>query len=306
MGMREEIFYDSCGSGKIHASIWPVEKPIAVVQILHGIAEHVFRYDAFANFLNSHEIAVVADDHMGHGESAKHGATLGYFTGGWSCAVEDSRTLMGYAKSRFGAVPYILFGHSMGSFMVRTWLIDHPEDEVAGCVICGTGWQPKALLSVAIPLCNVVCKSKGEKNPSEFLQKLMFGSYNQKVEHVRTSCDWLTRENAIVDAYVEDPLCGFVPASGLCRDMLSGIRYIQISGNLQKMKKDLPVLFVAGGDDPVGAYGKGVLQTVEAFRKAGMESVSHKIYPLCRHEILNEINREEIYHDLLDWTCDRV
>ena len=302
MPMREDIWFDSHGAGRIHACIWQADgKPKAVVQVLHGIAEHVLRYEPFALFLNEHGIAVVAEDHMGHGQSGGEGCAQGHFAGGWFAAIEDSLELMKLTKERFGDVPYILFGHSMGSFMARTILARYPDCGLSGCVICGTGWQPEALLSVAIPLCRQICKRQGEKTPSSFLQKLMFGSYNKRVEHPRTASDWLSRDNTVVDAYEADPKCGFIPAAGLVRDMLTGIRYIQRKDSLSAMDKKLPCLFVAGGDDPVGAYGKGVLQTAEAFQKAGMEQVTTKIYPLCRHEILNEINRQEVYADLLAW-----
>jgi alpha-beta hydrolase superfamily lysophospholipase len=146
-----------------------------------------------------------------------------------------------------------------------------------------------------------VSKVAGETKPNEMLQKLIFGSYNKKVEHPRTTFDWLTRDDRIVDAYIAHPLCGFTASAGLMREMIRGIHYIQQKGNLEAMNKQLPVFFIAGGDDPVGPYGKGVHTCAEAFRTAGMEDVSVRIYPLCRHEILNEINREQVYHDVLKW-----
>ena len=153
---------------------------------------------------------------------------------------------------------------------------------------------------------DLIGKRSGETVPSKALEAMAFGSYNKRVEHKRTVCDWLTRDNAVVDAYMADPLCGFTPSAGLFRDMLSGIRYIQKPENLNAMKKDLPVFFIAGGDDPVGSYGKGVRKAAEAFRQAGMEDVTVKLYPLCRHEILNEINKEEVYQDVLSWIEDKI
>ena len=133
------------------------------------------------------------------------------------------------------------------------------------------------------------------------LQNLVFGSYNKKVEHPRTAFDWLSRDAKVVDAYIAHPMCGFTASSGLLRDMLKGISYIEDPVNLSQMQKALPVLFIAGGDDPVGSYGKGVIRTAEEFQKAGMQDVSRKIYPLGRHEILNEINRQEVWQDVSDW-----
>lgn len=300
--MREEIYYPSAGKGKIHASVWLPEGNVkAVVQIVHGIGEHVFRYDAFASYLTGLGFAVTAEDHMGHGLSASEPGLRGYFHGGWFTAVKDTMKLMEVSKERFGDVPYFLFGHSMGSFMVRTILAKYPDSGIRGCIICGTGWQSGALLKAGIPLCKIVCKNNGEKAPGTSLHKLVFGGYNKRVEHKRTPSDWLTRDKTIVDAYEEDPLCGFVPAAGLMRDMMLGISYIQKSDSLNRMNKDTPCFFIAGGDDPVGSYGKGVIKTAKMFRKAGMNRVDMKIYPLCRHEILNELNRQEVYEDVVEW-----
>lgn len=299
---REDIYFDSCGAGKIHACIWyGEEKPKAVVQIVHGIAEHIMRYEEYAEYLVEKGYAVVGEDHMGHGGSVSKKDTLGYFQGGWYAAVDDTVKLMGLARERFGDVPYFLFGHSMGSFMARTILAKYPESGIAGCVICGTGWQSEALLAVSIPTAKLICKREGEKTPSALLKQLAFGSYNNRVEHKRTDCDWLTRDDRTVNAYIADPLCGFTASAGLMRDMLTGIAYIQTKEALGAMNKQTPCFFIAGGDDPVGEYGKGVRNAAEAFKKAGMESVSTRIYPLCRHEILNEINREEVYEDVLEW-----
>ena len=297
--MRTEHFYPSLGAGKIRYCCWTTEQPPkAVVQIVHGIAEHVERYEEFAAYLNSLGILVVAEDHMGHGKSGK---TKGYFHGGWFTAVEDTYTLTKKMREEYPQTPIFLFGHSMGSFMTRTILCKHPEADIAGAIICGTGWMPTAVLNVGVHAANLVCRRIGDKTPSPKLQAMMFAGYNRRVEHPRTGFDWLTRDNKVVDAYVADPLCGFTVACGLLRDMLSGMLYIQKEQKLQKMNKKLPVYFIAGGDDPVGDYGKSVRLAAEQFRKAGMEQVSEKIYPLCRHEILNELNKQEVFEDVALW-----
>ena len=300
--MRTDFWYGSKGAGRIHAFRWtPEGEPRAIVQILHGIAEFAERYDTFAQYLNSRGILVVAEDHMGHGQSINGAGIRGYFHGGWFTAVEDSMQLLKDTRAQFPDVPYILFGHSMGSFMARTVLYKYPDCGLTGAVICGTGWQPILALPVVIKAVEAVCKRSGETNPNEKLQNLVFGSYNKRVEHPRTPFDWLTRDAKIVDAYAAHPLCGFTASAGLLRDMLQGMYAIEQKENLAKMNPKLPVFFIAGGDDPVGSYGKGVHTCAEAFRKAGMEDVSVRIYPLCRHEILNEINKEEIFEDVLQW-----
>ena len=305
--MRTDIWYDSKGAGKIHGCCWtPEGEAKAVVQIVHGIAEFVERYDNFANYLTGLGFVVVAEDHMGHGQSINGDGIQGYFHGGWFTAIEDTMQLMNDTMAAYPGVPYVLFGHSMGSFMARTILCKYPDCGISAAIICGTGWQPTFALPALIKVVESICKKTGETNPSEKLQGMVFGSYNKKVEHPRTAYDWLTRDNRIVDAYIAHPLCGFTASCGLLRDMMKGFAYIQNREHLARMRKDLPVFFIAGGDDPVGNYGKGVHQTADAFRKAGMTDVSVRVYPLCRHEILNEINKEEIYEDVAQWIRDKI
>ncbi len=305
--MRTDIWYDSKGMGRIHGCRWTPEGDVkAVLQIIHGIAEYVERYDDFANYLNKLGILVVAEDHMGHGQSINGGGIQGYFHGGWFTAVEDSYQLLEDTKAEFPDVPYILFGHSMGSFMARTILCKYPDSGIAAAIICGTGWQPAFALPALAKIIDRIAKKEGEEKPNEKLQNLVFGSYNAKVEHPRTPYDWLSRDKHQVDAYIAHPLCGFTASAGLLRDLMEGIAYIERKDSLSNMKKDLPVFFIAGGDDPVGSYGKGVRQAAAAFEKAGMTAVSVRIYPLARHEILNEINKEEIYEDVAQWITSKI
>lgn len=305
--MREDFWYDSKGAGKIHGCRWtPEESPKAVVQIVHGIAEFIERYDEFAAYLNGLGFLVVAEDHMGHGQSVGENGIQGYFHGGWFTAVEDTMTLLRETQAAYPDIPYVLFGHSMGSFMARTILCKYPDSGISAAVICGTGWQPAALLPPVTRFIEAVCRKDGEDKPSAFLENLVFGSYNKRVEHPRTAYDWLSRDAKSVDAYIAHPMCGFTPTAGLLREMMKGLTYIEKPAHLEAMKKDLPVFFVAGGDDPVGSYGKGVKRAVGEFKKAGMTNVSCRIYPLCRHEILNEINRQEIFEDIGGWILKKV
>lgn len=305
--MRTDFYYESQCGGRLHGCRWtPEGKPKAVVQIIHGIAEYVERYDHFANYLTAQGYLVVAEDHMGHGKSISEQAPQGCFIGGWNGAVADTYRLLTDTRGEFPDIPYVLFGHSMGSFMARTILAKYPDSGIAGAVICGTGWQSGAVLKAGQLACRLMAKKNGPNRPSAFLQSMAFGSYNKKVEHPRTPSDWLSRDKAVVDAYEADPLCGFAPSAGLMGAMMEGIGYIQEEQNLLKMQKELPVFFIAGGDDPVGPYGEGVIRTADAFRKAGMEKVDVRIYPLCRHEILNEINKEEVYEDVTRWIAGIV
>ena len=300
--MRSDFWFDSCGAGQIHCCKWmPEGEPRAVVQLVHGIAEFIERYDTFANYLTELGFVVVAEDHMGHGASINGGGIQGYFHGGWFSAVADTHTLLAKTREEYPELPYVLFGHSMGSFMARTILCKYPDSGIAAAVICGTAWQPAFALPLLVKVIEGMNKKLGETAPNQKLNDLVFGSYNGKVPVKRTTHDWLTRDDAIVDAYIAHPLCGFVPSGGLLRDMMQGIYYIEKKDSLAAMRKDLPVLFIAGAEDPVGSYGKGVQQAAAAFRKAGMQDVTVKLYPHCRHEILNELNKEEVFGDVVSW-----
>ena len=297
----EEFFLASNGAGRIHCGLWlPEGEPRAVVQIIHGIAEHIGRYDHFARFLTQRGFAVCADDHMGHGLSVEGGGVFGYFSGGWMAAVRDERSLFAEMKKRFPALPYFMLGHSMGSFLLRTYLYTYPG-ELAGAIISGTGWQPELALSAGLALCKIERLRIGETGRSKLLKELMFGVYNKKFSPNRTPNDWICSDEAVVDAYTDDPLCGFDATVGLTRDMLTGISMNQKKENLAKMDKTLPVLFVSGMQDPVGAMGEGVLRTIDAFKRAGLSNVTIRLYPEGRHEMLNETNRAEVYADILGW-----
>lgn len=305
--MGEDFWYASQGMGKIHGHRWlPQGEPKAVLQIVHGIAEFVERYDEFARYLTGLGYVVVAEDHMGHGQSINGGGIRGYFHGGWFTAVEDTYRLLQDTKAQYPNIPYVLFGHSMGSFMARTILCRYPDSGISAAIVCGTGWQPAFALPALCKTMELVCSRGDETKPNQTLQNLVFGSYNRKVEHPRTPYDWLSRDADIVDAYIAHPLCGFTASAGLLRDLVQGIHFVEQPNHLAAMRKNLPVFFIAGGDDPVGNYGKGVQKTAEAFRKAGLTDVSVRIYPLCRHEILNEINRQEIFEDISQWLDTKI
>ena len=300
--MATDFYYPSYGKGMIHGCRWdPVGKPIGVVQIVHGVAEHVGRYDHFAEYLANLGFLVVAQDHMGHGGSIGEEGVRGYMDGGWFKAVADVYRLLGHMQLECPDVPYIVLGHSMGSFLVRSLLCKYPRCGISAAILSGTAWMHRGVLNSGIAAATMVGKRNGFDQPSAMLNSMMFGGYNKRVEHKRTAFDWLTRDDKIVDAYIADPLCGFTVTAGLARDMLTGLKYIQEPENLERMNTDLPGLFIAGNADPVGNYGEGVRKTANAFARAGMENVSMRLYPLCRHEVLNELNREEVYGHIVQW-----
>lgn len=295
-----EFELPSTGGGTLHCGLWAprTPQPAAVVQLVHGIAEHIGRYDALGNFLSEAGILMVADDHMGHGKSA--GEAPGFFPSGWLGAVDDEKALMDRVREEYPKTPYLFLGHSMGSFLTRTFLYRYAQAGLAGAILSGTGWQNGLALRFGLRLCAREERKLGERGVSETINRVVFGSYNRRFRPNRTEHDWICSDPGVVDAYCADPLCGFPATVGLARELLRGIAMNQSKENLAKMPKELPVLFFSGESDPVGDMGKGVERTVKAFKRAGMHKVVCRLYP-GRHEMLNEPNRREVMDDVLNW-----
>ena len=297
-------FPSSSGLCQIHARQWlPEEEPyVGIVQLVHGIAEHIGRYDAFARFLNSHGYIVVGNDHLGHGLSVASEEYRGYFADrdGWMHVSNDTRTLQIMTARRFPNLPYFLFGHSMGSFLTRTYLIRFPGT-LDGAVICGTGQMRLAVIRAGQAAAQVEKLRLGAKGKSWLISQLCFGSYNNQFKPARTAYDWLSINEENVDAYMADPLCGFDITVGLFLDLLDGLTLIEDPKQLAHMQKEMPVFFIAGGLDPVGESGKGVRRAYLSFKESGMKDVDIRIYPGLRHEILNEVGCEMVYDDVLLW-----
>ena len=299
-------FLSSDGKTQLHACLWIPDEKIkfrGVLQIAHGVAEHIGRYDDFARYLNQQGIVVAGHDHLGHGQSLPEGGIPVYFgeENGWTHAVDDIHGLHEILAKRFKRLPHLIMGHSMGSFLTRTYLIRYPgEKKVA--IIMGTGWQPGYMLTGGSLIAKRFYYKNGGSSTSDFVTALAFGGYNRAFAPNRTGFDWLSADPENVDPYIADPLCGAAATVGLFRHMLGGIRFNQKPANLKKMDTSMPVLFIAGEDDPVGAMGKGVKRSCAAFQKAGMQDVTLKLYPGLRHEILNEKPMQQtVYADIHDW-----
>ena len=291
--------------GQIHCCQWmPSGEPIGVVQIIHGISEYIARYDELARWLSARGYIVVGEDHPGHGRSVADGEPHGYMTGGWLGTVKLIHQLYQKIHEKYPTLPYVMLGHSMGSFLLRTYLFTY-RDPLAGAIISGTAWQPDAILPVGLLLCKEEAARLGERNNSKLIQNLVFGSYNRAFSPNRTPYDWVCSRKEVVDAYAQDPFCTWLPSIQLCREMMSGIQMIQKRSNLERMQKDLPVWFFAGQLDPVGAMGNGVLRAVRAFQEVGMTNVGVELYPNMRHECHNETDRERVFQDILNWMQEK-
>ena len=305
---KDFYFNSSTGKNKIHARMCvPDAEPRAIVQIIHGIAEYIDRYDEFMSFLADNGIIAVGTDHLGHGKSIESEEQTGFFAydNGWDYVVRDEEVLRLAMHENYPELPIIVFGHSMGSFMARTLLIRYP-DAFNAAIISGTGNQGAALVNGGLFMGNLVTGRKGAHHYSKFLNNLAFGSYNKIYDNPKTEYDWLSRDEANVQKYIDDPLCGFIPSCSLFRDMMTGVKFITNKKNLTAMNKDMPVYFMSGDMDPVGECGKGVQKAYNNFLEAGMKDVSIKLYPGGRHEMLNEINKDEVYTDILAWLDSKI
>lgn len=297
--MEKGIFRSVTGQ-RLDRRLWKGEgAPKAVVQLVHGMAEHIDRYDAPARALAEAGYVVVGHTHLGHGPKAE---VKGHFGDehGWANLVADVHTLRTQTQAYFPGVPYFILGHSMGSFVTRCYLIDHGEG-LAGAILSGTGYFAPATVKAALAAANLVCLFGGAGKPSALIDKLAFGSSNKPFAPNRTAFDWLSRAEDEVDRYLADPFCGFLFTGAGYRELFHGLNRLNRLGDLKRMNPDMPVLFFAGDHDPVGSMGKGVKRVADQFRGAGMKHVSVRLYPDGRHEMFNELNRQEVYDDVIAW-----
>lgn len=307
---KEEFYFDSRDrQNKIHAMKWipDVEKPVCIFQIVHGMAEHIDRYDEFAGFLAGKGILVVGEDHLGHGKSVPEGGAYGYFCehDADNVLVRDVHRLKKIMQEQYPGIPYLILGHSMGSFILRNYLFRYGSG-VDGAVIVGTGMQSKATLILARTLTAVQKVFCGSKHVGKFVDKASFGTYNERFEPARTEFDWLSRESANVDRYLADPLCGFTFTLNGFATLFKLIYNCHDQEKIESMPKQLPLLLIAGAEDPVGNYGKSVEAVYRSYLEADMQNVQMKLYEKDRHELLNETDRVSVYGDVYRWILQRL
>ena len=281
----------------------PDGTPRAILQLVHGMAEHIARYDDTAKRLNEAGFLVVGHTQLGHGSHAK---TLGWFAPqhGWDLLVEDEHTLRQTTRQEYPELPYFLLGHSMGSFIVRTYCLKY-EQGLSGVILSGTAHFDAPLLATALSIANLQCLLGGEKKPSHLLNNMSFAGYNKAFAPARTAFDWLSRDPDVVDRYVADPYCGFPFTAGGYRDLFRGLKQLYPK-NLSAMDRDVPVRLFSGACDPVGQQGASVKTTMRELLDAGVKDVSLKLYEGARHETMNETNREEVWNDLIGWLDDQL
>lgn len=307
--MKQEFtFLSADGITRIHAVQWKPEGEIkAVLQLCHGMVEYIDRYDAFAKSLNQQGICVIGHDHLGHGLSVNIEEDYGYFhhSKGNEIVIADIRRLFLYIEKKFPHIPHFMLGHSMGSFLLRQYIQEYPEN-IHGAIIMGTGYHNKAECILGIGACFILQLIKGDHYRSAFVNQMAFGGYNARFKPSRTDYDWLTRDEQIIDAYQSHPWCTFIFTVNAYMHMLRGILSLTDKKKRQNISRDMPMLFISGEDDPVGGFGKGVKKVYKQFQKLHMTDLSLKLYPKGRHEILNEINRLDVFSDIGNWLEVRI
>jgi alpha-beta hydrolase superfamily lysophospholipase len=323
--MIETSCWIDCDDGaKLFARRWKqdsgAEKPVGVIQIVHGMAEHSLRYSRLANVLCSKGFEVWAADNRGHGKTADlsvneaaKGGLLGHSSDndGFFRVVSDIRiiakNIAEKTKEEFGDLPFFIMGHSWGSFLVQAFIENsYPDIPVKGCVLSGTRGPGGVKIAMGAPFLSLIAFLKGPRKVSKISVALTKGPYNKAFKPNRTSTDWISRDEKEVDAYEADPLCGYDCSSGFLSDMVGGLTAIHRKEAIARINKSLPVYIFCGSADPVGDMGASPTALVNVYRREGISDLEFVVYPEARHETLNETNRDEVTEDLLNWLLRRL
>ena len=303
---KKDFYYPSVdGKTQIHAIRWePEGEPKAILQIIHGMVEFIDRYDDFARYLTEHGYMVVGDDHLGHGESVQSDEYHGFFgRNGNAWVIADIHQLRLMMREEFPDVPYLMLGHSMGSFLIRQYITEKDgryADDLKGVVVMGTAWQPAPVLAAGKMIAKVLGTDKVGKR-AKLIDVMSFGSYLKKIPEARTISDWLTKDEKIVDWYRSQPWCTFHFTPNGYYHMFSGMQKAHDIRRMKNLPEGLPILFTSGAEDPVGAWGEGVRKAYMIYSENTSCEVSIRLYDNDRHEILNETDRDIVYADLLDF-----
>ena len=306
----ETFYFDSAnGESKVYTRRWlPHVRPRALLLISHGISEHSGLYEEFAYYLAARGIAVVAHDHIGHGQSVAEGQRYGFFAArdGWAAAVADMEYLRAMHSAIWPGIPCFMFGHSMGSFLLRSYLIEYAPTELWGAIFSGSGQMPPLILKLGALITWLEKKRLGHMGVSPVLFLLLQGGYNRRFRPNRTPVDWLSRDKAMVDAYYADSFCHKLPTLSLYGEINAALAAGARIENLQRLDAALPLFFFSGDQDPVGRRGQAFRRFYKAFAAAGCADMQIKLYQGGRHAMLYEINRTEVYADIEEWLYKKL
>lgn len=304
---KEELIYDSRdGVDKIHGIKWiPDGKPKCVLQIIHGMAEHIDCYDDFAKFMAEKGVLVVGEDHLGHGKSVPNGGLYGYMCEHDTATVlvRDVHRLKKMIQEENPGVPYFLLGHSMGSFILRNYLLRYGKG-IDGAVIMATGTMSKLKVKFGKCMASLLSLIFGEKHRSKLFYFLAFGNFNARIKNPKSAGDWVCANPERIKVWTEDPMCSFMFTMNGMKALLNLTEKAIDEESLSAIPKNLPIYFMSGTEDPLGEYGKGVEKIYQSYLKKGFHNVRIKLYENCRHEILNELSNEKVYRDIYEWLSE--
>ena len=307
MSKNEFFFRSNDNVTNIHIVRWmPKGDVLGIVQINHGITEHIGRYEELAKFLNSKGILVVGMDLLGHGMSTNNGDKKMYFgpAGSYKKVLADIEYILKHTKESYPDVPYVMLGLSLGAFLTSSFLIDYPG-AVDGAILIGYGYISNLSYKLAMMAVNSEAKKYGEDKSTDKINYLSFGSYNDKYKPNRTNFDWLCKNEKSLDLYISDSLRGENITVGLFREMLNAMIYSCTSSNIKKMDKTKPIYLLSGDDDYVGNRGKGVKKSLSLFKSCGVTDVGLKLYHNYRHDILHEEGNEQVFNDIYNWIVNK-
>lgn len=306
---RVEFYYDSRDNEhKIRALKWiPDKEVVCVLQLVHGMAEHIERYDEVARFMAERGILVVAEDHLGHGKTARNADEYGYFCDkdALTVVLRDIHHLKKITQEENPGKPYFILGHSMGSLLLRNYLFRYGNG-IDGAILSGTASQPYYMTKSGLFILKTMKLFKGAHCRSMFASNLCNGNYNGRIKDARTPFDWLSHNEESIDAYIADEACGYLFTLNGFITMVTSVDRMNNKKLLKSMPKNLPVIFLSGAEDPVGNYGEGVKRSYGQFIDAGMTNTKMKLYPELRHEILNEPCREEVFEDVYSFIMENI
>lgn len=302
--MVKECFSFYSGSAELNAVVWKPEGEIsAILQITHGMTEHIARYQDFAEALVSNGILVAGFDLRGHGRNPGNPECACFGEQGWEASLQDMYLFSQHLQQLFPGVPHYMLGFSLGSFLLREYLGIHPEG-IAGAIIAGSGQQPGWLLGIMMAIVKGQLKKCSWNGTTDLVKKLSFGVYNDKFKPNRTEADWLCSDNAQLDEYLADPLCRKTISAGLFYQLLGSMKRTGKAASYKSWNKEMPVLLLSGDKDPVGDMGKGLKLLDSTMRMAGMKDVKGYLLPGARHDLFHEISSgasEAAVNLILEW-----
>lgn len=298
--MQEHFWLTMQDDTEVYVKKWydPTFQPKAIVQISHGMVEHINRYEELANFLVKKHMYVYGNDHRGHGKTGERQGLRGFLaeTDGFAKTTEDLYQITAHIQTIHPNIPIILFGHSMGSFLARKYMQTH-SGAIDGVVLSGTGYYSKSIATLG----KMIALTQPAKKESQLMNTLSFGPNNLRIKQKKTSFDWLSSDEKAVQAYIDDPNTGYIPTGRFYVDLMTGLIDILNQHKNQHIRSDLPLLFLNGDADPIGDYGKGVWKVAKLYQNVGLDHITMMVFEEGRHELISEVNKEEVFQSIAAW-----